>query len=70
MPDCPGVVRTYIDGGCTYYKCDYFTCNNGEVSNGTCTNGMTYQKYNCVDGRWVSINYLVDPCAPAPPPMR
>ncbi|HLC68194.1 MAG TPA: fibronectin type III domain-containing protein [archaeon] len=48
--------------GCSEGACKTGECTNGQTQTATCTDGRTYTKSNCLEGKWVSVNYLVDPC--------
>jgi hypothetical protein len=42
-------------------------CEEGEVKTATCPDGSTtYEAENCVDGKWISIAYIRNPCEPIP----
>jgi hypothetical protein len=42
-------------------------CVEGEMKHTTCPDGVTtYFSENCVDGEWVQVKYIRDPCAPLP----
>lgn len=37
-------------------------CSEGEIRTAECPDGLIYDYDNCVDGRWVTINYIRNPC--------
>lgn len=37
-------------------------CSEGEIQTAECPDGTLYYAQNCVDGRWVTIKYLRNPC--------
>jgi hypothetical protein len=42
-------------------------CKEGDVRMAVCPDGITtYPSENCVDGEWVTISYIRDPCSPIP----
>ena len=48
--------------GCSEGACKAAECASGQTQTATCASGTTYTKYNCVEGKWISVNYLADPC--------
>jgi hypothetical protein len=44
-------------------------CTDGETRDATCPDGITtYLAENCVDGEWVIVMYIRNPCEPLPSP--
>jgi hypothetical protein len=42
-------------------------CREGDARLSVCPDGViTYPSENCIDGVWVTINYIRDPCSPLP----
>lgn len=37
-------------------------CKDGEIRMATCDNGLEYLNENCVEGEWVQVKYIRNPC--------
>ncbi len=65
-PDGSAVGRVPPD--CEFAPCqdgEQTPCTDGETKTSTCPDGITkYLSENCVDGEWVTVQYIRNPCEP------
>ncbi len=68
-PDGSAVGR--IPPDCEFAPCPEkpLKCIDGEIKFKTCPDGITtFASKNCINGTWVDIFYIRDPCSPLPAP--